>query len=157
MALFTASIFFFPKLAAMRILMAIGATEFQRLITHETRCFILTAVRRKNILARMAFFARHFLMRARQRKTRGVVIELGLKPRLIPVTNFTTAFRQARRKLAGVYILMTSLAALIRKHKQQLAGKRPGLLASVTESTGDCEMAAEQRKIRLLVRCDREL
>lgn len=165
----------FSKLAAMHILMAIGATKRQRLVTYKRRwqhavrrrhvrasrpCHQIRALKgglRPGIFARMAFAARHFLMRANQREARGVVIELGFMPIFITMANIAAVFGQARGKLSRMHIRMAGRATLIRKNEQQLAGKLASLLAKMTDATGGGEMAAEQRENRFLMFCQHEL
>jgi len=152
----------FSKLAAMNIPMAIGAAKSQRAVTHKFRW--QNAIRRRHlrtarrlhqihagIFTPMAFVARGFLMRANQRKARGVMIKLGFMPIFVAMANVATAFRQTCGKLPGVHILMTGLATLIWKNKQQFAGKLSGLLAKMTDATGGGEVAAEQRENRFLM------
>ena len=168
MAFLAAHRLLFAKLAAMNILMAIGAARRQRAVTHKIRW--QNAIRRRHlraarrlhqiragIFARMAFAARNFLVRAHQREARGVVIELGFMPTLIAVANIATAFRHACSKLPRMHILMAGRATLIRKNEQQFAGKLSGLLAEMTDATRGGEVTAEQRESRFLMFCQHEL
>lgn len=94
----------------------------------------------------MAFDARHFLMRAHQHKSRGVMVKLGFAPTLVLMTNFASAFLHTFGKLSGVRIGMAGGAALIRKNKKQFAGERSRRLARVAIAARHGLMSSQQHK-----------
>lgn len=158
MALLTTHHFFLAKLATMHVLMAIPTAERQRAIAHHFggqdragRAAIgqsrwRNAGQRWQLFSGMAFPAHHFLMRAQQGEARLVVIELGLMPALIHMTNLATAPRHARGELSGMRVQVAGGAALLRKSKEQLACERARGLACVAKTAGRCQVRARQLK-----------
>lgn len=152
MTLFTTHLFFFAELAAMRILMTIVATQSERPVTNEfcgrVRRFywIHRCPRWRRALVRMAFAARHFLMRPHQLEAGRVVVKLVCTPTLVLVANFASAFLHAFRKLSGVGIGMAGGAALIRKNKKQFPGEWSRRLARVAIAARHRLVSSQQHK-----------
>jgi hypothetical protein len=145
MAAVAADFVFSAKLAAMNICVAIHTTKSQRTIAYKAGerfgiCRLATR-HRFGVLAQVTFRARHFLMHAHQRKTRGIVIEFRFVPAFIFMANRAISFCQALGKLPGVDILMACLTTLIRKNKKQFVRELSCPLPRMT-------LAARRRKMR---------
>lgn len=156
MAFFTTHLLFFAELAAMHILMAVMAVRSERPVANEFRGRLRRfhwihrrtywQRRWRRTFARMALAACHFLMRAGQLETGGVVVKFGLMPAFILMADFTTAFLHAVRKLSGVRIGMAGGATLLRKNKKQFPGKWSRRLARVAIAARHGLVSSQQHK-----------